>query len=161
MRFVGIDPSTQTGFVVLDEYKKVHVAKVITGISDDDLRQMVTMVDELRAHLRKEDYVAIEGFPYKSPQAIQLGGIGYMIRALLFRSGVKFVEIAPNTLKKRVGVTGFIGEKGSKERLKGKAKKDAVIAGAELTFGRSYSNDNINDAFILAHIAREKYLKGK
>jgi crossover junction endodeoxyribonuclease RuvC len=159
MRFIGIDPSTMTGFVALDERGLVTVAKVITGSGDIDPRRMVTMIDEIREHLRKSDIIAIEGFPYASMQAIQLGGIGWMLRGLLYRSGVKYQDVAPNALKARVGVTGWVGEKGSKERLKGKAKKNAVIEATERVFGRSFSNDNINDAYVLAHIARENYYK--
>lgn len=160
MRFIGIDPSTQTGFVALDIKGEVLVSKVLTGVGDVDPMRMVTMIDDVREHLRKTDIIAIEGFPFSSIQAIQLGGIGWLIRALLYRSGMNYEEIAPNSLKARVGVTGWVGEAGSKVRLKGKAKKTAVIDATERIFGRSFTNDNINDAFVLAHMVREKYLKG-
>ena len=159
IRFCGIDPSTKTGFVALDMEGRVLVAKELTGIGEIDPKRIVTMVDEIREHLRKTDIVAIEGFPYASIQAIQMGWIGGLIRALLYRSGMNYHEIAPNALKKRVGVSGWVGEAGAKVRLKGKAKKTAVIEATERIFGKSFSNDNINDAFVLAHMVREKYLK--
>lgn len=160
MRFVGIDPSTKTGFVALDEAGKVLIATVIEGVGKEDPKRMFTMIDLIRETLKKSDIIAIEGFGYASQQAIQMGGIGWGIRGLLYRSGMKYEEIAPNTLKARVGVSGWKGEKGSKERLSKDEKKQAVITGTERTFGRSFTNDNINDAFVLAHIVRERYLEG-
>ena len=160
IRFCGIDPSTKTGFVALDMEGRVLVAKELTGIGDVDPMRMVSMIDEVREHLRKTDIIAIEGFPFSSIQAIQLGGIGWLIRALLYRSGMNYHEIAPNALKKRVGVSGWVGEAGAKVRLKGKAKKTAVIEATERIFGKSFTNDNINDAFVLAHMVRERHLKG-
>lgn len=158
--FVGIDPSTKTGFCRIDIDGKVLVATQIEGIGDKDPKRVCTMVDRIREELLKTDIVAIEGFGYASQQAIQMGWIGGMIRALLFRSGMNYQEIAPNALKARVGVSGWKGEKGSKVRLDKKEKKQAVITGTERTFGRSFTNDNINDAYILAQMARENYLKG-
>ena len=161
IRAIGIDPSTKTGFVALDmETGKVLLATVIEGIGDEDPKRMFTMIDRIRENLLKTDIVAIEGFGYASQQAIQMGGIGWAIRGLLWRSGMEYKEISPNTLKSRVGVTGFKGEKGSKVRLDKKEKKQAVITGTERTFGRSFTNDNINDAYILAQMIREDYLKG-
>lgn len=160
IRFVGIDPSTKTGLVALDINGKVLVATQIEGIGDIDPKRMFTMIDRIRENLLKTDIVAIEGFGYASQQAIQMGGIGWAIRGLLWRSGMEYKEISPNTLKARVGVSGWKGEKGSKVRLDKKEKKQAVITGTERTFGRSFTNDNINDGYILAQMVRENYLKG-
>ena len=160
MNFVGIDPSTHTGFVRIDIDGKVLVATQIEGIGEEDPKRMFTMIDRIREQLKKSDIIAIEGFGFASQQAIQMGGIGWAIRGLLWRSGMKYEEIAPNALKARVGVSGWKGEKGSKVRLDKKEKKQAVITGTDRTFGRSFTNDNINDAYILAQMARENYLKG-
>lgn len=157
--FVGIDPSTKTGFCRIDINGKVLVAKEITGVGKVDPQRICTMVNAIRSELRKTDIVAIEGFGFSSQQAIQMGWIGGMIRALLFNNGMNYQEIAPNALKARVGVSGWTGEKGAKVRLKGKEKKQEVITATDRTFGRSFSNDNINDSYVLAQMARENYLK--
>jgi crossover junction endodeoxyribonuclease RuvC len=159
IRFVGIDPSTFTGFVALDFDGNVIESKVIEGIGKEDPKRMFTMIDRIRDELRKTDVIAIEGFPYASKQAIQLGGIGWAIRGVLYRSKVDYLDVAPNALKKRVGVTGWEGEKGKKSRLTKDQRKKAVMDGALREFGRFFENDNINDAFVLAHMARENYMK--
>ena len=158
--FVGLDLSTKTGFVRIDIDGKVLVATQIEGDGKEDPRRMATMIDRIREQLKKSDVIAIEGFGFASQQAIQLGGIGWCVRTLLYRSGMNYQEIAPNALKARVGVSGWTGEKGAKVRLKGKEKKQVVITATDRTFGRSFTNDNINDAYILAQMARENYLKG-
>ena len=162
IRFVGIDPSTHTGFVAIDLNGKTLVAKELTGSGDVDPRRITTLTDEVRDHLKKTDVVYIEGFSYRSKgRGVSFQyALGWLIRVLLYRSGMKYKEIAPTALKSRVGVTGFKGEKGKKVRLEKEEKKQAVITGTDRTFGRSFTNDNINDAYILAQMARENYLKG-
>lgn len=171
IRFVGIDPSTETGFVAIDINGLVIIQKTLSGIGDIDPLRISTLVDEVREHLRRSDRVCIEGLamgfrPEKSQSITLQAGIHWAIRVMMFK-GLEFNHdvISPNTLKKRVGVTGFKDERdpdtGRKIRLKGKnEKKNAVIAGTEAAFGMSFTNDNVNDAFVLAHIARDKYLKG-
>lgn len=155
MRFVGIDPSTKTGFVALDEDGQVLRAKELTGIGKEDPKRMATMIDEIMEHLQKNDLIAIEGFGYASQQAIQNGGIGWGIRMALLRRGYKYYEVAPNAVKKFVDVSGWVGEKGSKERLKGKEKKKAVMEAVKEMYGFENKSDNIVDAYIMACIAWE------
>lgn len=76
-RFVGIDPSTKTGFVALDEDGQVLRAKELTGIGKQDPKRMVTLIDEIMRHVQEGDIVCIEGFGFASQQAIQMGGIGW------------------------------------------------------------------------------------
>jgi crossover junction endodeoxyribonuclease RuvC len=164
MRFIGIDPSTKTGFVVLDEKGEVITSTEITGIGKEDPRRMLTMIhyimDSVNFHAKEgEILIAIEGFPFTSQQAIQLGGIGWALRMAFYKKGYSYIEVAPNALKAYVGVTGWVGEKGNKQRLKGKDKKLAIKAAMEEKYGMSWNSDNINDAFILAMMAREKHIK--
>ncbi|GLC89352.1 hypothetical protein [Lysinibacillus piscis] len=157
MRFIGIDPSTKTGFVAVDEHGQVLKAKELTGVGDKDPRRMITLIDESMNYMRKGDQIAIEGFGFATQQGIQLGGIGWGIRMALVRRGFKYYEVAPNAVKKFVGATGWTGEVGNKKRLTGPQKKKAVMAAVQDHYGFSHKSDNIVDAYILAQIARLIY----
>jgi len=158
MRFVGIDPSTKTGFVALDEDGQVLVAKELTGVGKEDPKRMATLIDEVMRHVQKNDYIVIEGFGYASQQAIQLGGIGWGIRMSLLRRGMNYFEVAPSSVKKYVGVTDWKGEKGNKVRLQGKEKKKVVMEAVQDIYGFYYNSDNVVDAYIMARITLNLYL---
>ncbi|WP_010498587.1 hypothetical protein [Paenibacillus elgii] len=153
MRFVGIDPSTKTGFVVFDYSGELIRAKEITGVGDKDPLRMRTMIEDIVSQILPDDVICIEGFGFASQQAVQNGGIGWGIRMALDARGIKYHEAAPDQVKKFVGVSGWTGEKGSKRRLQGKEKKAAVKEGIRHHFGFFHKSDNINDAFILGRIA--------
>ncbi|MDF2789244.1 MAG: hypothetical protein K0S80_2342 [Neobacillus sp.] len=155
MRFLGIDPSTKTGFVALDETGQVLKAKELTGIGEQDPYRMATMIDEIMGHLQKDDFIVVEGFGYASQQAVQNGGIGWGIRMSLLRRGFKYYEVAPNAVKKFINVSGWTGEKGSKERMQGKEKKKAVMVAVDEHYGFTHKSDNVVDAYIMARIAWE------
>lgn len=140
MRFIGIDPSTKTGFVALDEHGTVLRAKELTGAGTQDPKRMVTLIDEIMAHIQKDDVIAIEGFGFASQQAIQLGGIGWGIRMALFRRGIPYIEVPPTSVKKFA--TG-----------KGNTKKDEMVLPIFKRWGFEHSSDNVRDAFVLAQIA--------
>jgi crossover junction endodeoxyribonuclease RuvC len=160
-RFVGIDPSTKTGFVALDENGQVVRAKELTGVSDQDPKRMVTLIHEVIQHVQKDDIICIEGFSYNSTgqgEDFQYG-LGHGIRNSLYLRQLKPTEVAPNAVKKFVGVTGWIGEKGSKQRLTGKDKKKAVMKAVMEHYRFTHTSDNIVDAFILAQIAYELHVE--
>lgn len=159
MRFVGIDPSTKTGFVALTETGQVERAKELTGIGKQDPKRLVTLIHDVVEHLKPQDIICIEGFPFATQRAMFAGGIHHGIRNEFFKRKLKYYEVSPAALKKFVGVTGWTGQPGSKERLKGKEKKKAVMAALEAHFGVKYSNDNIADAYILARIAKELFFE--
>lgn len=156
MRFVGIDPSTKTGFVVLDEHGQVLRAKEITGIGDVDPKRMTTLIHEISGHILpgKNDFVVIEGFPYNTQRAMFAGGLHHGIRNELYKRKIPYYDVAPNAVKKFVGVTGWVGEKGNKTRLTGPQKKKAVMNAVYEHFGFQHKSDNVVDAYILAEIAR-------
>jgi len=154
MRFVGIDPSTRTGFVAIDEHGHVLKEKEITGIGKVDPKRMRTMIIDVMDHIQKDDVIAIEGFGFASQQAIQNGGIGWGIRMALDARKINYIEVAPNALKKYVGVTGWTGEAGNKKRLSGPEKKKAVKQAVIEHFNYSHKSDNVIDAYVLAEIAR-------
>lgn len=160
-RFVGIDPSTKTGFVALDEHGEVLRAKELTGVGSKDPKRMRTMIDDVMAHVKKDDLIVIEGFGYASQQAVQNGGIGWGIRMMLDRFGFSYYDVAPNAVKKFVDVSGWVGEVGQKRRLKGQEKKKAVMKAVEEHYGFTHKSDNVVDAFIMARIALELYFENQ
>jgi crossover junction endodeoxyribonuclease RuvC len=140
-RFVGLDPSTQTGFVALDEAGAVLRRKELTGVGNEDPKRMVTLIDEIIAHIQPEDIICIENFGFATKQGIQLGGIGWGIRMALFRRGIKWIEVAPSQVKKFA--TG-----------KGNTKKEAMAVPIFKRWGFESSSNNVTDAYVLAQIAR-------
>ncbi|UQZ76830.1 hypothetical protein C2I17_21045 [Niallia circulans] len=157
MRFVGIDPSTKTGFVALDENGEVVREKELTGVGSIDPRRMSTLIDEIMAHVKPGDIISIEGFPYATQKAMFAGGIHHGIRNALWKRKLNYYEVAPNAVKKYVDVTGWVGEKGNKKRLKDKEKKQAVMKAVEDLYGYKHRSDNVVDAFILAQIAMDAW----
>lgn len=158
-RFVGIDPSTKTGFVALDVNGQVLRAKELTGVGSKDPKRMRTMIDDVMEHVKKNDLIVIEGFGYASQQAVQNGGIGWGIRMMLDRFGFSYYDVAPNAVKKFVDVSGWVGEVGQKRRLKGPEKKKAVMKAVEEHYGFTHKSDNVVDAYIMARIAFELYFE--
>ncbi|CDN44868.1 hypothetical protein [Paenibacillus sp. P22] len=144
-RYVGIDPSTKTGLVVLDEDGEIWEEREVT---EDSLngqtptpQAMLKLVGKIMALVEPGDRVAIEGFGFASQHGFLLGGIGWAIRMQLTLRGIAYTEVAPSALKKYSGASGNC----AKEEL-------AVEVYARWGF-RSKSN-NITDAYVLAHIAR-------
>lgn len=154
-RFVGIDPSTKTGFVALDESGNVVRAKELYGIGDVDPKRMVTLIQEIIAHLKPGDTICIEGFPFDTQRAMFAGGLHHGIRNELFKRNLPYYEVAPNAVKKFVNVTGWIGEPGHKQRLTGPQKKKVVMKAVEEHFGFKHKSDNVVDAYIMAQIAMQ------
>lgn len=155
MRFVGIDPSTKTGFVALNEDGEELVAKEIIGVGKEDPHRMRTMIVKIMREIKEDDVISIEGFGFASQQAIQIGGIGWGIRMALHAKGFNYYEVAPNAVKKFVGVTGWEGETGAKTRLSNKEKKKAVIQAVFEHYAKLYKSDNVADAYVLARIAKD------
>lgn len=142
MRYVGIDPSTKTGFVALDQAGNVLVEKELTGIGKEDPKRMASMIREVIAYLRRDDVVCIEGFGFASQQAVQLGGIGWGIRIAMYCRGMEYIEAAPSQLKK------FASGKGT-------TKKDELGIHIYKRWGYEHRSDNVRDAYVLARIAME------
>lgn len=141
MRFVGIDPSTKTGFVALDEAGNIMVAKELTGVGKEDPKRMATLINEVVSNLKQDDQICIEGFGFASQQAIQLGGIGWGIKIAMYVRGMQYIEAAPSQLKK------FASGKGN-------TKKDELAVHIFKQWEFEHRSDNVRDAFILAQIAR-------
>lgn len=154
MRFVGIDPSTKTGFVALDENVNIYKQKELKGLGSVDPKRIVTLTDEVMDHVHSGDSIVIESPGLSTQRAVQTGWIHGSMRNALYRRNVAYHDVAPNAVKKFVNVTGWTGEPGSKRRLKDKEKKAAVAKAVLEHFGFSHPSDNVVDAYIMAQIAR-------
>ena len=163
MRYVGIDPSTKTGLVALDEDGNVLKQKELKGIGKEDPKRIVTLAAEIMDYIQPNDYINIESPGFDTQRAVQAGWIHGTIRNELFKRGFSYTEVAPNAVKKFVNVTGWTGEKGSKKRLKGKEKKAAIADAVLKHYGFSHPSDNVVDAYIMAQIAKalKEYTDGK
>lgn len=139
-RYVGIDPSTKTGIVVIDEDGEVWEAKEIEAPGKDPAR-MYNLIGAIMGYLNDQDLVAIEGFGFASQTGFLLGGIGWGIRMDMYHRGIKYHEVAPAALKKFTGA-------------KGNAKKDELAIEIYKRWGFEHKSDNVRDAYVLAQIAR-------
>jgi crossover junction endodeoxyribonuclease RuvC len=142
MRFVGIDPSTKTGLVIL-ENNKVHTAIEITPQEERDPHRFIEIARTVLSYITEDDVICIEGFSYSSRGAavsVQYG-IGWILRYELLQAGFSYYEVPPSSVKKFA--TG-----------KGNAKKDEMVLPIYKRWGFEHSSDNVRDAFVLAQMAR-------
>jgi crossover junction endodeoxyribonuclease RuvC len=162
MRFLGIDPATTTGFVALDAEGNVLVEEdlretgktVPGGISEE---QLANLGHSLYNHLQPDDVAVMENAAPGTQRGITTGMIHGVLRYMIHRRKIKPVFLMPNTVKKYVGVTGWIVESGKKRRLEGPEKKAHVAAAVLEHFGYSHKSDNVIDAYIMAKIAEAVY----
>ncbi|WP_017435123.1 RuvC family protein [Saccharococcus caldoxylosilyticus] len=142
MRFVGIDPSTKTGLVILED-NKVHTAIEITPQEERDPHRFIEIAKTVMSHITEHDVICIEGFSYGSRGAavsVQYG-IGWILRSELIKAGLSYFEVPPSSVKKFA--TG-----------RGNAKKDEMVLPIYKRWGFEHNSDNVRDAFVLAQIAR-------
>ncbi|KQL20477.1 hypothetical protein [Cytobacillus solani] len=141
MRFVGIDPSTKTGLVIID--KSEIWSKEITTTIENDPERFMDITKQVISPICESDVICIEGFSYGSKGAgvSTQYGIGWLIRAELIRNGYSYYEVSPSSLKKFA--TG-----------KGNAAKDAMVLPIYKHWGFDHPSDNVRDAFVLAKMAQ-------
>lgn len=144
-RYVGIDPSTKTGVVILDAEGNVLENIEIQGEGEDPGRINDVVVRTLRL-IERTDCVAIENFSHGSTGAYvgQQYAIGWAIRIGLYVRKQPYIEVAPNSLKKFA--TGV-----------GKGSKDELILPIYKRWGFEHPSDNVRDAFVLAQIIRSMH----
>mgnify|MGYP001167317652 FL=1 len=143
MRFVGLDLSTKTGLVIIDESGNVLTETEITSEIKNDPERMIDLTEQVLSHLEKDDVIAIEGFSYGSRGkgiAFQFG-YGYSVQIALYTNDFNYLIVTPSQVKKFA--TG-----------KGNASKDNMILPIYKKWGYEHSSDNVRDAFVLAQIAR-------
>lgn len=144
MRYVGIDPATKTGLVILDEQANVLFAEDVSGDGNKDPHRVGTLVDKVMKQLQPRDKICIEGFSYGSQgQGVSFQyGLGYMLRDRIYRLKYYVDIIAPAAVKKFA--TG-----------KGNTKKDEMVMPIFRKWGFEHKSDNVRDAYVLARIAAE------
>jgi crossover junction endodeoxyribonuclease RuvC len=140
--YVGIDPSTLTGLVIMDstgkviEEKEIHLANGIKSTSKEIQsygRYIASLVP------LDSEKVGIEWFSLASKgQAVStLYGIGYAIRYALNEIDIPYLDITPSALKKMI--TG-----------KGNSKKEIMIKEVYKKWGYEHPSNNVIDAYALA-----------
>ncbi|MNO29207.1 Crossover junction endodeoxyribonuclease RuvC [compost metagenome] len=144
-RFVGIDPSTKTGIVVMDENGEVLEAKELylpTGINSTPA-QLQDYGRDIAQYSLGATTLCIEGFSFgsKGKGVSTQYGVGFAIRFALRDLGVNFIEPTPSQVKKFA--TG-----------KGNTPKDNMVLPIFKHWGFDHKSDNVRDAFVLAQIAR-------
>src|SRR5690606_40713206 len=112
MRFVGLDLSTNNGLVIIDESGNVLIEKEITSKVEEDPQRMIDLTEQVLAHLKKDDVIAIEGFSYGSRGkgvAFQFG-YGYSVQIALYTNDFDYLVVTPSQVKK-------IGRASCRERV--------------------------------------------
>lgn len=142
---MGVDTSTKTGYVVLDDAGDVAVVGVLSHKPQADrftrfahyTREVAELVDAYGV-----DFVMIEGYSYagKFNNSLQYE-LGACIRMKLHEIQMPFIEVQPTSLKKFV--TG-----------KGNAKKDLMLLEVYKRFDFDTNDDNEADAYGLAMFGR-------
>ncbi|UTI41103.1 hypothetical protein [Niallia sp. RD1] len=142
-RYVGIDPSTKTGLVILNEDGEVLHTEEITTKKTKDPQRFIDIANKIKHRLAFGDVICIEGFSYgsKGKGVSTQYGIGWQIRSMLVTNGFDYYEVAPGALKK------FASGKGN-------TKKDELVLPIYKRWGFESTSDNIRDAYILSQIAR-------
>lgn len=147
VRFVGIDPSSSTGFVILDLDGNVILEQEIKIKHRLDPLRMIEICNQIKKELNpKTDKVTIEGFSYGSKgKGVSFQyGLGWLIRAMLFIENVDYREVTPSQVKK------FASNKGN-------AKKEDLIEPVKKKWNFVGLTDNTTDAYILARVAKGLY----
>lgn len=145
MRFVGIDPSTLTGIVVIDEngvvlhQEEIHLESGMYSTAE----QMQDYGRKIAQYATGADVTCIEGFSFgsKGKGVSTQYGIGFAIRFALRDVGITFMEPTPSQVKKFA--TG-----------KGNTPKDNMVLPIFKTWEYEHKSNNVRDAFVLAQIAR-------
>jgi crossover junction endodeoxyribonuclease RuvC len=144
VRFIGIDPSTKTGVVILNEYGVPVVQEEIKPKRSSDPHRFLDIAQEIMKLLVwRDEPICIEGFSYgsKGKGVSTQYGVGWLIRSELIRNGFTYQEVSPGGLKK------FASGKGN-------TKKDELAVHIYKRWGFESKSDNIRDAYVLAQIAR-------
>lgn len=142
---MGLDPSSNTGYVVLDDAGDVAVVGTLHHLPEPDrfvrywhyAREVSELIDAYCV-----DLVIIEGYSYagKFNNAFQYE-LGSCLRYQMHLDENAYVEVPPTSLKK------FVCGKGN-------AKKDLMLLGVYKMWDFDTENDNEADAYGLAQFGR-------
>lgn len=149
MNVLGIDASlTGTGYCLLEDGEVSRAGTIKTKLRG--VERLIEIRSQLGAILDGADtgsgleLVCLEGYSFGSQgrAVFNIGELGGVIRCLLYDQGVKWVEVAPATLKKFA--TG-----------KGNVKKDQIALHVYKRWGYTSPDNNVADAYVLAKIGQE------
>jgi crossover junction endodeoxyribonuclease RuvC len=146
MRYVGIDPSSKTGLVIIDKQGNIINTQDVTTKEKKDPHRFSDIADKIIDELEPNDVITIEGFSYGSKgKGVSFQyGLGWIIRYLLMERGYNYIEVPPTSVKKFA--TG-----------KGNTKKDEMVLPIYKKWGFEHTSDNVRDAFVLAQMAKGIY----
>ena len=148
---MGIDPSlAETGYCIINENNKIVTDVIKSSPSGknpiDELMRIKKIVNNIKKIVcqHKPSIVCIENMAFmarNTTSLIQLGALNFFIRMMVDDLKIKFIMIAPCSLKKFI--TG-----------KGNSPKDNMLLETYKRYGVSFSNNNLCDAFGLAKIGQ-------
>lgn len=146
VRYVGLDPSTKTGLVILDSNGEVVEQEEIRSKAKKDPERMIDIVRQVKAYLKPNDRVVIEGFAYGAKgNAVDFQyGLGWLLRAMLYINKFAYTEATPSQVKK------FCSNRGN-------AKKEDLVLPLYKKWGYEHHSDNVRDAYILARMGYAMY----
>ena len=146
VRFIGIDPSTKTGFVIMDSNGEVVVQEEIRTKITKDPARMIDIVKQVKAQLQPNDKVIIEGFAYGAKgNAVDFQyGLGWLMRAMLYSEKIAYTDATPSQVKK------FASNRGN-------AKKEDLVLPLYKKWGYEHHSDNVRDAYVMSRMAYSMY----
>lgn len=146
MRVVGLDISTKTGMVILDENLNVLLAKELnikvykSNLDRANKMSFLVMENLNLPQYKRPGLVVLEGYGYSNTNTlVTLAEIGTAIRLSLLRNNIRMVDVPPTSLKKFI--TG-----------KGTSQKDSIMLEIYKRWGFESETNNIADAFGLAMV---------
>ncbi|MNW38935.1 hypothetical protein D3C74_160150 [compost metagenome] len=158
MRFVGIDPATNTGVVILDADGNPILETVIRGKGRTQpggisLEQRVSLQNQLYRLLQSGDVVIKEAIAHGTPRLITSSKIHGGLEDMITRKGLRFDEVAPAAVKKFVRAKNHKIVDGVKRKLTSEKEKKGAMAEAALEhFNYSNPSHDVVDAYIIAQI---------
>lgn len=152
MYFLGIDQAAiNTGFVLLERGTNVPVVqRLINTKGYDGGYRLQFLFSSIRDAIggRKVSAAALEGYSMDSVhRAMDLGEIGGIVRLALVQENITYLVVPPSSLKKYV--TG-----------RGDADKDKMMDAVARKWGVTIPQNDVADAYGLAHLARASVLGG-
>lgn len=147
---LAIDPSTKTGFTVLEVNKtNIHIKHLeeykAPSKGMERLGFIAGRLDQLLSKYAP-DIVYIEGYSFMSKfNLVTMAEVGTIFRYFLWQAGYEVIEVAPTTLKKFI--TG-----------KGNSNKNLILLNVFKNWNINIENDNIADSFGLAMFAAYRLL---
>ncbi|MFS0643767.1 hypothetical protein [Siminovitchia sp. 179-K 8D1 HS] len=147
LRFCGLDLSTKTGVVILDQQAEVVLAEEIVAKNKNDPERMLEIWKRIKRLLDFEkDKIIIEGFAYNARgQGVSFQyGLGWIVRTKLFEDNIRYLDVTPTQVKK------FATNKGN-------AAKDAMVLPIYKKWGFEHDSDNVRDAYVLSRIGYSMY----